>query len=84
LIDANLANDGTPAASGKSGYHFAAAGIGAAPAATFLTTATPISATTGSKAFCAFEDGVVRTDAPGVIAKVASYAACQLLNPLSN
>ena len=84
LIDANLANDGTPANSGKSGYHFAAGGIGAAPATTFLTTATPIGATTGSKAFCAYEDGVVRTDAPGVIATVASYAACQLLNPLSN
>jgi type IV pilus assembly protein PilA len=84
LIDANLANDGTPALSGKSGYHFAAAGIGAAPATTFLATAAPIGATTGSKSYCAIEDGVVRTDAPGVIAKVASYAACQLLNPLSN
>ena len=84
LIDANLANDGTPAGSGKSGYHFAAAGQGAAPATTFLTTAAPIGATTGSKSYCAMEDGVVRTDAPGTIAKVASYAACNLLSPLSN
>ena len=84
LIDANLANDGTPAATGKSGYHFVAGGIGAVPATTFLTTGAPISATTGSKSFCAFEDGVVRTDAPGVIAVVAGYAACQKLNPLAN
>jgi len=84
LIDANLANNGTPAGSGKSGYTFAAGGIGAAPATTFLTTATPLGATTGSKAYCAIEDGVVRTDAPGVIATVASYAACQVLSPLSN
>jgi type IV pilus assembly protein PilA len=84
LIDANLANDGTPPAAGKSGYHFAAAGQGAVPPTTFLATAAPIGATTGSKTYCAMEDGVVRTDAPGVIAVVASYAACQLLNPLAN
>ena len=84
LIDANLANDGTPPLAGKSGYHFAAAGQGAAPATTFLTTAAPIGATTGSKSYCAIEDGVVRTDIPGNIAVIASYAACQLLSPLSN
>src|ERR1700674_3857543 len=45
LIDANLANNGTPANSGKSGYLFAAAGVGAAPSNQFLTTGFPISAT---------------------------------------
>ena len=84
LLDANLANNGTPAGTGKSGYMFAAGGIGAAPATTFLTTATPISVTTGSKAYCAVDDGVVRTAAPGVIAVVSGYAACQALNPLAN
>jgi hypothetical protein len=84
LIDANLANNGTPAGSGKSGYTFAAAGIGAAPATTFLTTATPLGPTTGSKAFCAIEDGVVRTAAPGNIALIGGYGACQVLSPLSN
>ena len=84
LLDSYLANNGNPAGSGKSGYLFAAGGIGAAPATTFLTTATPISQTTGSKAYCAFEDGVVRTQAAGVITLVPSYAACQLLNPLAN
>jgi len=49
-----------------------------------LTTGTPLSATTGSKAYCAVDDGVVRTAAPGTITLVASYAACQALNPLAN
>ena len=87
LIDSNLANNGTPAASGKSGYSFAATpstGAGSAVPNQFLTTATPISATTGSKAYCAVDDGVVRTAAPGTITLVASYAACQALNPLAN
>ena len=84
LLDNNLSNNGTPANTGKSGYRFVAAGIGAAPANTFLTTATPISATTGSKAYCATEDGVVRTQAVGNITLVATYAACQALAPLAN
>jgi hypothetical protein len=84
LIDANLANNGTPAGSGKSGYSFAAAGIGAVPARTFLTTGFPLTVTTGSKSYCAVDDGVVRTAAPGVIAIVGGYGACQALNPLAN
>jgi prepilin-type N-terminal cleavage/methylation domain-containing protein len=84
LLDANLANNGTPAGTGKSGYMFAAGGIGAVPATTFLTTGTPISVTTGSKAYCSTDDGVVRTQAAGVITIVGSYAACQALNPLAN
>src|SRR6202022_713679 len=83
LLDNNLSNNG-PGGNGKSGYNFAAAGIGAVPANTFLTTGTPISATTGSKAFCATEDGVVRTQAVGVIAIVGGYPACQALAPLAN
>ena len=67
LLDANLANNGTPAGTGKSGYMFTAVGQGAAPSTDFLTTAVPISATTGSKSYCAVSDGVVRTQAPGVI-----------------
>jgi type IV pilus assembly protein PilA len=86
LVDNNLSNDGTPAASGKSGYHFAATpGVaGVVPATTFITTATPIGPTTGSKAYCGTEDGVVRTDAPGNIAVIGGYGACQLLAPLAN
>ena len=87
LIDNNLSNNGTPAGSGKSGYMFASTPStgGASPVPNqFLTTATPITNTTGTKAYCAVDDGVVRTQAPGVITLVASYGACQTLNPLAN
>jgi type IV pilus assembly protein PilA len=87
LIDANLANNGTPANSGKSGYSFAASpatGAGSAVPNEFLTTSTPLGATTGTKAYCAVDDGVVRTQPAGTITLVASYGACQLLNPLAN
>jgi hypothetical protein len=87
LIDNNLAQNGTPIGSGKSGYLFAAAGVvgGGSPIPNeFLTTATPISAQTGTKAYCATDDGVVRTQAPGTITLVGGYAPCQLLLPLAN
>ncbi|HTC56734.1 MAG TPA: hypothetical protein VK706_10015, partial [Candidatus Sulfotelmatobacter sp.] len=87
LIDNNLAQDGTPVGSGKSGYLFAAtaqAGPASPVPNEFWTTGTPISAQTGTKAYCAFDDGVVRTQAPGVITLVAGYGACQALNPMAN
>ena len=87
MIDSNLANDGTPAGSGKSGYKFAvttSTGTGSAVPNQFLTSGTPISATTGSKAYCATDDGVLRTQAPGTITIVTVYATCQGLNPLAN
>jgi type IV pilus assembly protein PilA len=88
LIDANLANNGTPPGAGKSGYSFVATGsnngVGAPVLNRFLTTGTPLAATTGSKAYCAVDDGVVRTQAPGTITIVGSYAACETLNPLAN
>jgi len=87
LIDNNLAQNGTPAGSGKSGYLFASTpstGAGSPVPNQFYTTGTPISAQTGTKAYCAFDDGVVRTQAPGVITLVGSYAGCQALNPMAN
>jgi prepilin-type N-terminal cleavage/methylation domain-containing protein len=87
MIDSNLANNGTPAGSGKSGYMFVSTpstGAGSPVPNQFLTTGTPISATTGSKAYCATDDGVVRTQPAGTIAIVGSYVACQGLNPLAN
>ena len=83
LLDTNLANNGTPAGSGKSGYLFTAIGEGAVPSTDFLTTAIPISNTTGSKSYCAVSDGVVRTAAPGVIV-IQTYAVCPTLGPLAN
>jgi prepilin-type N-terminal cleavage/methylation domain-containing protein len=87
VIDNNLASNGTPAGSGKSGYKFAvvpvAAVVGGAPA-TFMTTAAPLSNTTGAKSFCANDDGVLRSQPAGNIAVVASYAACGALFPIAN
>jgi type IV pilus assembly protein PilA len=86
LIDNNLSNNGTPAGSGKSGYNFAAttANVLNGVATQFWTTGTPLSATTGAKAYCAVDDGVVRTQAAGVITLVGGYSACQGLRPLAN
>ena len=85
LLDNNLSNNG-PGGLGKSGYNFTAVET-AASATTppiFVTTATPLGATSGTKAYCAVDDGVVRTQAPGTIAAVADYPSCQKLTPLSN
>ena len=85
LIDDNLASNG--AGGGKSGYNFAAtpsASAGSAVPDEFYATATPISAQTGTQAYCAFDDGVVRTQPAGTITLVASYGACQALLPMAN
>jgi type IV pilus assembly protein PilA len=84
LIDSNLASNG-PGGAGKSGYSFAAteSTVGGL-SGQFYTTAFPTANTSGTKSFCAVDDGVVRTDTPGSIAIVGTYAACQKLNPLAN
>ena len=85
LIDNNLATNG-PGGLGKSGYKFAitvTAPAAAAPS-TFYTTAVPISSTSGTKSFCAADDGVVRNGAPGITTVPASYAACLALTPMNN
>jgi prepilin-type N-terminal cleavage/methylation domain-containing protein len=89
LIDSNLANNGTPPGAGKSGFTFAVTDVIAAPSTIpneFLTTGTALSLTTGTTAFCAVDDGVVRSVAAGSAANVAvaGYAACQALAPLTN
>jgi prepilin-type N-terminal cleavage/methylation domain-containing protein len=88
VIDNSLAQNGTPAGSGKSGYKFAVtttAPVLGGASGTFYTTATPLSNTTGAKAFCATSsDGVLRSQPAGNIAKVANYAACSALFPLAN
>ncbi|MFZ0295402.1 MAG: hypothetical protein WAL52_17455, partial [Candidatus Sulfotelmatobacter sp.] len=72
---------------GKSGYTFTAVeslGAGAVVPNQFLTTAAPLGVTTGTKSFCAVDDGVVRTQPAGTIAVVGAYLTCQGLNPLQN
>jgi prepilin-type N-terminal cleavage/methylation domain-containing protein len=84
LIDNNLATNG--GGNGKSGYTFVAQPN--TPSATvppnFYTTAAPVSNTSGTKAFCAADDGVVRTAAAGTISAVTTYATCLSLSPMSN
>jgi type IV pilus assembly protein PilA len=75
LIDNSLANAGV--APGKSGYLFTYAVTGAAPAITgYQVVANPNKFnSTGVKAFCSFEDAVVRTDA-GTTSGTLAPAAC--------
>ena len=84
FIDNNLATNG--GGNGKSGYTFAVTVTAPAAAApsTFFTTAVPVSNTSGTKSFCAADDGVVRNGAPGVITAPATYAACLALTPMNN
>ena len=90
LIDSTLSNNGSPANSGKSGYTFAETGanngVGAPVLNDFYTTAAALSTNTGTTAFCAVDDGVVRSEPGAVVATtvVAAYATCQGLNPLGN
>jgi prepilin-type N-terminal cleavage/methylation domain-containing protein len=85
LIDNNLATNGTPANSGKSGYTFSATPLGTATTAfSFWTTASPLTNVTGTKAFCAVDDGVLRVNAPGSTAAATGYANCQGWNPSQN
>jgi type IV pilus assembly protein PilA len=87
FIDSTLANNGNPAASGKSGYSFAVTTQTAAGSVVpnqFYTTASPLSTTTGSKSYCAVDDGVLRQQPAGTTTLVGSYATCQTMQPLSN
>lgn len=85
LIDNNIATNG--AGNGKSGYIFNATGS-ASPASPvndqFYSTATPISALTGTRAYCAIQDAAMRLQPPGTITLVASYNACAALTPMNN
>ena len=83
LIDNNLATNG--AGNGKSGYKFAVAPGGTALTGwNFYTTAVPLSNVTGTKSFCAADDGVVRTEPAGTITAATGYANCLGLTPMNN
>jgi prepilin-type N-terminal cleavage/methylation domain-containing protein len=82
LIDNNLATNG--AGQGKSGFSFAAAGSASAGSITndqFLVTGTPLTNQSGSRAYCAAHDAVVRYQ-PGVVL-VPSINACMALSTLN-
>ena len=85
LIDNLLATANANA--GKSGFFFNATPAASAGVTTnnlFYTVGYPISAQTGTKSYCAFEDGVLRQQTAGTIAMVATEAACQALLPIAN
>jgi hypothetical protein len=84
VIDAVLANNGNPAASGKSGYSFTS-GAGTTSGALnigYTILATPLVPNqTGIKAFCAEEDAVLRADAAGACSN--TEAGVLTFNPLN-
>jgi len=84
VIDSVLANNGNPAASGKSGYSFTS-GAGTTSGALnigYTILAKPLVANqTGVKAFCAEEDAVLRADAAGACS--AAEATILTFNPLN-
>jgi type IV pilus assembly protein PilA len=84
LIDAVLANNGNPAASGKSGYMFAtgAGTVAGGRNIGYTIQATPITINqTGIRGFCSEEDAVVRVDPKGVCAN--TEAGILVFNPLN-
>jgi type IV pilus assembly protein PilA len=77
FIDGVLASNGNPAASGKNGFTFAATGT----ATTYNATASAITQnSSGVRAFCSVEDGVVRVQAVGPI---APNTCTQVIAPLT-
>jgi type IV pilus assembly protein PilA len=84
VIDSVLANNGNPAASGKSGYSFTS-GAGTTSGALnigYTILATPLVANqTGVKAFCAEEDAVLRADPAGACS--SAEATILTFNPLN-
>jgi type IV pilus assembly protein PilA len=84
LIDSVLANNGNPAARGKSGYTFNT-GVGTVSGGVHLgytVQAKPLVVNrTGIRGFCAEEDGVVRVDPAGVCSN--TEAGVLTFNPLN-
>jgi type IV pilus assembly protein PilA len=80
LIDQTLAN-ATAGATAKSGYVFAVTTTAqtATTPPTFYTTAAPYSGTSGTKSYCAADDGVLRWQTSTTA--VGSYAGCLGLTP---
>jgi prepilin-type N-terminal cleavage/methylation domain-containing protein len=85
LID-NLLATATAGGSGKSGYFFNAAGS-ASPASAindqFYATGTPISAQTGTRAYCEAEDAIIRLQPAGSTTLVPDRATCVSLNAMN-
>lgn len=84
LLDSVLSNNGNPAGSGKSGYHFAtgAGAVGAGLIIGYTIQATPMTLNqTGVRGFCSEEDAVVRVDPAGKCSN--TEAGILTFNPLN-
>jgi type IV pilus assembly protein PilA len=82
-----LVDQSVLAAGGKSGYTFAATGSASAGSTIndqFYSTGTPINNLTGTRAYCAIQDLVIRLQPAGNTTLVASYAMCGGLTAMSN
>ena len=85
IIDNSLAT-AIAGSSGKSGYYFNATGSAVAGSPfndQFYSTGTPLTNTSGTRAYCSIEDAVVRLQPAGNITLVPSYAACSVLTPMN-
>ncbi|MGB8580937.1 MAG: prepilin-type N-terminal cleavage/methylation domain-containing protein [Candidatus Sulfotelmatobacter sp.] len=87
LIDNFLATNG--GGIGKSGYSFAAVGSASGGGTAgendqFFSTATPLGVLSGTRAYCAVEDAVLRLQPAGTITAVASHNACSTLSAMGN
>jgi type IV pilus assembly protein PilA len=84
VIDSVLANNGNPANSGKSGYSFAS-GVGTVTGGMntgYVIRGQPMAINqTGTRAFCAVEDAIIRVDPAGVCAN--TEAGVLTFNPLN-
>ena len=74
--------DSVLTAGSKSGYKFTAGATGGPPAVSYWVSGAPITINqTGIRAFCSFEDAVVRSDPAG--AGGTSAATCAAFTPLN-
>lgn len=73
LIDTQLASGR------KSGYSFAATGLGANPTGSYFVTGMPVSGS-GNRSFCSTESAAIYFDPTG--AAIADHDSCQALTPL--
>jgi type IV pilus assembly protein PilA len=85
LVDNYLATSG--GGLGKRGYNVAAAGS-ASGGSTFnnqyFSTGTPVSSSTGTRAYCSVEDTVLRLQPTGNITQVPDYNTCAGLTAMNN
>lgn len=82
LIDNDLATNSS--GNGKSGFTFAATPGTLNGASNYYTTATPLSVMSGTRQYCAADDGVLRVLTPDTGAPPAGYAACLAWTPSQN